>query len=98
MHSNKWVYHPDKTLQIKYNELLLKSLADSGDLKIDRSDFGFKLSPKALPTIADYENDMKKHQESMSQAKAMKWLTFALILVGLIQAGVNLYGMAQSGT
>ncbi|TPA20936.1 hypothetical protein DXJ84_24785 [Vibrio parahaemolyticus] len=98
LHSNKWVYHPDKTRQIKYNELLLKSLADSGDLEIDRSDFGFKLSPKALTTIADYENDMRKHQEAMSQAKAMKWLTFALIFVGLIQAGVTLYGMAQSGT
>ncbi|EKP0247306.1 hypothetical protein NTJ15_001362 [Aeromonas veronii] len=90
LYTEKWVFHPDQNRQLKYNELLLESLCSSGELI--RSEYGFKLSPKALVTISIYEEEQKKHRENISQAKSMKWLTFGLILVGVIQAVVTLWG------
>ncbi|WP_421419712.1 hypothetical protein ACN9JF_07800 [Pseudoalteromonas lipolytica] len=90
LYTEKWVFHPDKSRQLRYNDLLLRSLHESGDL--ERTQHGFKLSSKALVTIAQYEEDQKKHRENISQAKSMKWLTVALIVVGLIQASVTFWG------
>lgn len=90
LYTEKWVFHPDKSRQLRYNDLLLSSLHDSGDL--EKTQYGFRLSSKALVTIAQYEEDQKKHRENISQAKSMKWLTLALIFVGLIQALVTFWG------
>jgi hypothetical protein len=84
LYTQKWIFHPDKTRQVGYNELLLSSLEKSGDL--EKTKDGFKLLPKALLTISQYEEDQKKHRENVAQSKAMKWLTLALIIVGLAQA------------
>lgn len=89
LYTEKWVFHPDKSRQLRYNDLLLRSLHESGDL--EKTQHGFRLSSKALVTIAQYEEDQKKHRENISQAKSMKWLTVALIFVGLIQAFVTLW-------
>lgn len=32
LYTEKWVYHPDKSRQLRYNDLLLHSLHESGDL------------------------------------------------------------------
>uniref|UniRef100_A6VZK6 Uncharacterized protein n=1 Tax=Marinomonas sp. (strain MWYL1) TaxID=400668 RepID=A6VZK6_MARMS len=90
LYTEKWVFHPDKSRQLRYNDLLLKSLHESGEL--ERTQYGFKLSSKALVTIAQYEEDQRKHRENISQAKSMKWLTVVLICVGLIQSFVTYWG------
>lgn len=90
LYTEKWVFHPDKTRQLRYNELLLHSLHGSGDL--EKTQYGFRFSAKALATIAQYEEDQKKHRENIAQARSMKWLTVALIFVGLIQALVTFWG------
>ncbi|MDF2183162.1 hypothetical protein [Neptuniibacter sp. CAU 1671] len=90
LYTEKWVFHPDKSRQQRYNDLLLRSLHESGDL--EKTKYGFRLSSKALVTIARYEEDQKKHRENISQANSMKWLTLALIFVGLIQALVTFCG------
>ncbi|QSX33779.1 hypothetical protein JYB87_00550 [Shewanella avicenniae] len=89
LYTEKWVFHPDKSRQLRYNDLLLHSLHESGDLV--KTQYGFKLCSKALVTIAQYEEDQKKHRENISQAKSMKWLTVALVVVGLIQASVSIW-------
>lgn len=93
LHTEKWVFHPDKTRQQRYYNLLLESLKDSGDLI--KTTYAFKLSSKALITISQFEEDQKKHRENIQQSKSMRRLTFALIFVGLIQASVTLYGIFQ---
>jgi hypothetical protein len=90
LYTEKWVFHPDKSRQLRYNDLLLRSLHESGDL--EKTQYGFRLSSKSLVTIAQYEEDQKKHRENISQAKSMKWLTVALIFVGLIQASITFLG------
>lgn len=90
LYTQKWVFHPDKSRQLAYNDLLLKSLEESGDLLPVQH--GYKLSAKALLTISSYEEDHKRHKDNLAQSNATKWLTVALIIVGLIQAGVTYYG------
>jgi hypothetical protein len=96
LYTQKWVFHPDKSRQIAYNDLLLKSLAESGELLSVQ--YGFKLSPKALVTISTYEEDQKRHKDNLAQSSATKWLTLALIIVGLIQASVTYYGVYNTGS
>lgn len=95
LYTQKWVFHPDKTRQLAYNDLLIKSLAESGELHSVQ--YGYKLSPKALVTISAYEEDQKRHNDNLAQSNATKWLTFALIIVGLIQAGVTYYSVYKNG-
>ncbi|MEZ8989842.1 hypothetical protein [Vibrio breoganii] len=96
LYTQKWVFHPDQSRQLAYNDLLLKSLAESGELVSVQH--GFKLSPKALVTISGYEEDQKRHKDNLAQSSATKWLTLALIIVGLIQAGVTYYGVYKNGS
>lgn len=93
LYTQRWVFHPDKSRQLRYNDLLLSSLHESGDL--EKTQYGFKLSSKALVTISQYEEDQKKHRENISQAKSMTKLTTVLIFVGLIQALVTFCGQKQ---
>ncbi|ELN6883895.1 hypothetical protein RZY40_002100 [Vibrio alginolyticus] len=84
LHSQKWVYHPDKDRQITYNNLLLKSLKNSGDLKYE--DGSYQITESALNTLSDYELESKKHKQMLTQSKAITFLTVVLIIVGLTQA------------
>ena len=83
LYSDRWVFHPDKDQHISYGRLLLDSLVESGDLK--KVEVSYCLSPKALLTIASYEEEERKHRDSLRQQRALSWLTFALVTVGAIQ-------------
>ncbi|MEG3768771.1 hypothetical protein [Alteromonas sp. 14N.309.X.WAT.G.H12] len=87
LHTQKWVFHPDKERQLSYSKLLLESLVESGELI--KVDFQYKLSPKALSTISDYEDELKKHNQNLAQSKSMKWLTIVLIIVAVVQTTVT---------
>ena len=83
LHSDRWVFHPDKEQHRSYCTLLLDSLVESGDLK--KVEISYRLSPKALLTIASYEEEDRRHRDSLRQQRALSWLTFALFAVGAIQ-------------
>lgn len=89
LHTLKWMFHPDQERQLRHSTLLLKSLHSSEDLFLDN--YSYKLSEKALITISNYEEETKKHEENIAQSKAMKYLTGALIFVGLIQVITTIY-------
>ena len=89
MHGLRWFLHPDQSRQQRYYKLLLESLESSGD--IGNGKHRYILTGKALETISKYEGEERKHQEVMSQSKAIKWITAALIAVGLIQAAVTFF-------
>ena len=75
-----WVYHPDKDLNTSFNKLLLDSLVESGDLKLNN--FQYSLTPQALNTISEFEKDERRHIQLLKQQKWMKILTLLLVLVG----------------
>ncbi|WP_163132981.1 hypothetical protein [Agarivorans sp. Alg241-V36] len=86
LHSQIWVYHPDRNRQISYNDLLLKSLMKTGELKL--VDGSYQITEIALDTLSSHELELKKHKQTLNQAKAITWLTLVLIVVGVIQAFV----------
>lgn len=86
LHTQKWVFHPDKERQLSYGKLLLESLVESGELIKER--YEYKLSAKALITISDYEDESKRHNQNLAQSKSMKWLTIVLIIVAIAQTTV----------
>lgn len=84
LHTQAWVYHPDKDRQIAYNKLLLKSLEGTGDLEAVTS--GYKITGKALETLSKFELEVKQHKQSLTQARAITFLTLVLVVVGCVQA------------
>jgi len=80
LYSNRWVFHPDKAQSLAYCSLLLDSLVASGDLT--REQGAYRLAPKALATLAQFEEDERKHRDLIVQQRILKWLTAGLVLVG----------------
>lgn len=88
-YSVRWVHRPDKAELLNYYELLLESLQASGDLV--KGQYGFKLNPQALNTIADFELEDRRHQDNFLTQRGIFWLTMVLIGIGLIQATAAAY-------
>ncbi|EKF9485167.1 hypothetical protein O1C26_003548, partial [Vibrio cholerae] len=84
LYTERWYYHPDRERNYNYNVLLLDSLVASNDLIKEK--YGYKLSCYAMVSLSQFEQDERKHKETLKQSKAMSWLTFVLIIVGLMQA------------
>lgn len=89
-HGHRWIFHPDRARQQRHSRLILESLADSGELQ--RIDSSYRINGRAITTLSEYEAANQRHRETVAQSKQMKWLTFALIFVGLIQATVSYFG------
>lgn len=51
----------------------------------------YELTGKALTTLETYEREAIRHEQMISQSRHMKWLTFALIVVGILQAVVSYF-------
>lgn len=83
LYSDHWVFHPDYKKHLSHCTLLLDSLVESGDLK--KVEISYSLLPKALTTHASYEEENTRHRDSLRQQRALSWLTFALVTVGVIQ-------------
>lgn len=83
LHTQRWYYHPDRERNSNYNNLLLESLVASGDLT--KEDNVYKISSHAMVSLSQYEQDDRKHKETLRQSKAMSVLTFVLIIIGTLQ-------------
>ena len=84
IHGGRWNYHPN-SWELKANaRLMLDSFYKSGELEIiNNNQTGvctrYKLTGKALATLETYEIESRHH-------KRIENLTFALVMVGIIQA------------
>lgn len=83
LYSNRVFFHPEREQMLNYCSLLLDSLVKSKDLILDEC--AYSLAPQALQTIAAYEEDDRRHRDMLAQQRALKWFTFVLIFVGLMQ-------------
>ena len=86
LYSIKWYEHPDMESQQRTVELYLRYLEDIGDLKKIGHDY--VLSGHALKAIEDYEEQERKHTETVKVQRKMVMLTVVLVLLTLAQAGV----------
>ncbi|MBY5744652.1 hypothetical protein HFO28_13790 [Rhizobium leguminosarum] len=80
----RWVFRPDKEELMTYYRLLLDALKESGDLK--QAQYGLALDPKAINTIAQYEQEERRHGQNAATQNGIRFLTVILTLVGIAQA------------
>jgi hypothetical protein len=89
LYSKRWLFHPDRESMNNHYKLIFESLVHSGDLtKVAHS---YKLSPQALNTISDFERDEQKHFDSQNSAKKTRNLTKAIIVLGLLNLGFQIF-------
>ncbi|WP_332736532.1 hypothetical protein [Flavihumibacter sp.] len=86
LYTIKWVLHPDKDSQIQKVKLYLKSLVDTGELQMMNGNY--VLTGHALRGIEEYEEQERKHIESVKIQRRMFWLTMVIALLTLVQAGL----------
>ncbi len=88
--SVRWVHRPDKDELMTYYTFLLDSLKVSEDLA-EAEHNGYRLNPKALNTIAGFEQEERRHGDNFKIQSGIFWLTMVLMGVGLVQAGAAAY-------
>lgn len=81
-----WGSHPSNQEVRIYYGLILDALAEAGDLQINGR--MYSLSPQAISTLANHEEDNRRHVDAVRLQKVLHRLTFALVVVGLLQAWV----------
>lgn len=86
LYSIKWVLHPDQDSQRSKLEFYLESLVDTGELK--KVNHKYILTGHAVRAIEEYEEQERKHTENVKIQGRMFWLTLAIALLTLVQAGL----------
>lgn len=76
--------HPEKARIMGYTKLLLQSLVESKDLETDG--LRYKVTPKALVTLTQWEEDDRRHRDSVTQQQWIKAFTLILAIAATIQA------------
>lgn len=85
LYSKRWFRHPERSeIQNQYN-LILESLVSTGDLHKENQ--AYKLKPKALDTISEYELNQQRHFDNQNNEKKTRVLTGAIIILGLLNLG-----------
>jgi hypothetical protein len=86
LYSIKWVLHPERESQHARLRFYLDSLVSTGELTSLNGDY--ELTGKALQTIETYEEQERKHTESVKAQRANAWLTAAIVFLTAAQAGI----------
>lgn len=89
LYTKRWISHPNWQQSNAHLKLILESLVESEDLA--KQDEGYKVEPKALLTLSEFENDERKHQDILNNAKVTRWLTVALVVAGIANVAVRLW-------
>lgn len=89
IYTNRWVRHPEQDALHRHYDLILESLQQSGELKVTRT--GYAITPKALTTLSQYEEDDRRHEDNRRQQRTLELLTLALVLVGICQAAITVW-------
>lgn len=96
LHGPRYFLHPDRKRQQNYAKFILASFKSTGEL--EEKNGVYKITGKALETLSSYETERKRHDQILAQSRHMKWLTFALILVGALNALVACIAANGTGT
>lgn len=86
LYSNRLFLHPTWDEQHKRIDLYLDSLVVSGELRKVNNEF--VVTGKAIITIEKYEEDERRHTETVKLQKKMFWLAFIGALFAIVQTGV----------
>lgn len=85
-HSDRWFLHPNKDAEHSKIKLYLDALVETNELRI--SDFDYQITGHGIAAIELYEEQERKHSESISSQRRMFWLTIVIALLTVVQAGL----------
>ncbi len=86
LYTIRWLFHPQGEQQQQKLEFYLKSLVETGELKYTND--RYIVTGKALQTIEEYEEQERKHTESVKMQWRMFWLTLTIAALTLVQSGL----------
>ncbi|MGO4562268.1 hypothetical protein [Rhizobiales bacterium 3FA27D7] len=81
--------HPNCDASFNYYDLVLGSLAETGDLQ--RTQGGYKLTGKGLTTLDQYEQEERRHEDNRRVQWILAGLTAVVGLIALIQVFVTIW-------
>ncbi|SEG46727.1 hypothetical protein [Vibrio hangzhouensis] len=85
LYGTRSVYNSKRSSLVKRVGLILESLAESQELKATQS-INFRVTGKALVTTEHLLEERNKERRSERNATAMRWLTAALVVIGMFQS------------
>lgn len=86
LYSLHWVLHPDSKYQEEKLELYLDSLVNSGDL--ERVNGEYVVQGKAINTLEAYQEEERRHRESVRIQRRIVALTLFIAIFALVQTGI----------
>ncbi|MBD3680106.1 MAG: hypothetical protein HUJ27_17100 [Rhodobacteraceae bacterium] len=84
LYGNRIYTHPKREEFFALLRLTLDSLVSSGDLDGDKR--GYKINGKALVTLSEYEQEERRHSDSVKQDRKLFWITAAIAAATAMQA------------
>lgn len=86
LYTIKWILHPSADEKQQELELYLESLVYSNDLsKVNKE---YVVTGRAVATLEKYEEDERKHSESVNLQRIMVMLTILLAIFTMFQSGL----------
>ncbi|MDL5364160.1 hypothetical protein QSH18_00910 [Xanthomonas sp. NCPPB 2654] len=86
IHSERWYLHPNHDNEHHRVQFYLDKLAETKDLV--KNGIDYQISGQGVAAIELYEEQERKHGESISAQRRMFWLTIVIALLTLVQAGL----------
>ena len=86
LYSIRWFGHPQGNEAHRRLEFYLESLTETGELK--KIGYKYIVTGHALRAIEEYEEQERKHTENVKMQRRMIWLTLALAVLAVFQAGL----------
>ena len=86
IHTDRWYLHPNHEGQHHRVQFYLEKLAESKDLV--KNGIDYQITGQGVAAIEVYEEQERKHSESISSQRRMFWLTIVIALLTLVQAGL----------
>jgi len=81
-----WTDNADAYDRLDQVEAMLEALEDLGELK--KNGVRYLVTGKGIASLSQYEEEERKHRESMKNQNAIRWLTVIMAIAALLQAKV----------
>lgn len=86
IHTDRWYLHPNHESEHHRVHFHLEKLVETKDLI--KNGIDYQITGQGVAAIELYEEQERKHGESISTQRRMFWLTIVIALLTLVQAGL----------
>ncbi|NUW69907.1 hypothetical protein [Vibrio coralliilyticus] len=93
VYGERFLFHPDRRKWTNSIELVFESLVLSGELQ--KTNYKYKMLPKALVTISDFERNERYHLDNIANGKKINRLTLVIAVIALFSLGIELLKLKE---